>query len=175
MKVYTEKPAEKAADLTDAKTATVPDRPKPVLLPAHVPSRLIIEGVYPEIDGGRFPIKRTVGEQVEVAADIFADGHDTLAAVVRYRRVGQSFQLDKEAGQAGKPDLRGDWQEVPMAELGNDRWLGRFQVTDLGRYEYTLEAWIDHFGGFRPGPSWPGCIGNWVPPCSTSPTIKKRR
>ncbi|GIX47338.1 MAG: hypothetical protein KatS3mg131_1549 [Candidatus Tectimicrobiota bacterium] len=69
--------------------------------------RVVIEGVKPEIDSGRFPIKRTVGEEVVVEADIFADGHDVLAAVLRYR-----------------PGHAAAWQETPMAPLVNDRWRG---------------------------------------------------
>ncbi len=92
------------------------------------PSRVVIEGVSPEIDGGRFPIKRTVGEEVAVSADIFAEGHDLLAAVVKYRVAGG-----------------GEWSESPMEPLLNDRWTGRFTVTTLGRHEYTIEAWVDHF------------------------------
>ncbi len=92
------------------------------------PSRVVIEGVAPEIDGGRFPIKRTVGEEVVVSADIFAEGHDLLTAVVKYRSPG---------------DL--EWSESPMAPLVNDRWTGRFTVDVLGRYEYSFEAWVDRF------------------------------
>jgi starch synthase (maltosyl-transferring) len=101
-------------------------------LPARGPSRVIIEGVDPEVDGGRFPIKRTVGEEVEVRADVHADGHDVLAGVLRYRH-------------AESPG----WSEVPLSALGNDRWAAHFRVTALGRYEYTLEAWVDRFGSWR--------------------------
>jgi starch synthase (maltosyl-transferring) len=103
-------------------------------LPARVPSRVVIEGVEPEIDGGQFPVKRTVGEEVVVGADVFADGHDQLAAVLRYRRAGA-----------------GEWAEVPMRELGNDRWSAGFTVTDLGGYEYTVQAWVDRFASWRKG------------------------
>ncbi len=82
----------------------------------------------PEIDAGRFPAKRAVGETVTVEADIFADGHDTLAAALRFRH-------EAAAG----------WTEVPMAPLVNDRWRGEFTVTELGRYLFTLEGWVDHF------------------------------
>jgi starch synthase (maltosyl-transferring) len=92
------------------------------------PSRVIIEGVAPEIDGGCFPIKRTVGDEVAVSADIVAEGHDVLAAVVRSRGPGAR-----------------EWSESPMQPLVNDRWTGRFTVAELGRYEYTIEAWVDHF------------------------------
>jgi starch synthase (maltosyl-transferring) len=94
-------------------------------------SRVIIEGVKPEIDCGRFPIKRTVGEEVVVSADIFAEGHDSLAAVVRYRLEGESH-----------------WSEAAMKFFGNDRWSGRFHVTSRGRFEYTVEAWVDRFASW---------------------------
>jgi starch synthase (maltosyl-transferring) len=95
------------------------------------PSRVVIEGVAPESDCGRFPVKRTVGEELAVAADIFAEGHDQLAAVVKYRAAGA-----------------GEWSESPMVPLVNDRWTGRFTVTALGRYEYTIEAWVDRFASW---------------------------
>jgi starch synthase (maltosyl-transferring) len=94
--------------------------------------RVVIEGVKPEIDAGRFPIKRTVGEKVVVEADIFADGHDAIACVLGYRKADAS-----------------EWDEVPMQPLTNDRWRGEFQVIELGRYFYTLMAWIDHFESWR--------------------------
>ena len=90
--------------------------------------RVIIEGIQPVIDAGRFPIKRTVGDRVVVEADIFTDGHDLLSAVLCYRWADEA-----------------SWTEVAMAPLGNDRWQGRFHVSQLGRYCYTLQAWIDHF------------------------------
>jgi len=82
----------------------------------------------PEIDGGLFPAKRAAGETVAVEADIFADGHDALAAVLRYRHQSAS-----------------GWIETPMAPLVNDRWRGEFPVTELGRYYFKLEGWVDHF------------------------------
>ncbi|HLH23679.1 MAG TPA: alpha-1,4-glucan--maltose-1-phosphate maltosyltransferase [Chloroflexota bacterium] len=90
--------------------------------------RVVIEGVKPEIDAGRFPIKRTVGEQVVVEADLFADGHDALSGRLLYRRAGD-----------------GKWSESPLEPLVNDRWRGAFRVTELGSYGYTLEGWVDRF------------------------------
>src|SRR4051812_5855518 len=101
-------------------------------LPDHVPSRVVVEGVQPAVDDGRFPAKRTVGEGVAVEADIHADGHEVLAAVVRYRPAGA-----------------GEWTEVPMTARANDRWSSQFLVTKLGFYEYTVQAWIDRFAGWR--------------------------
>jgi starch synthase (maltosyl-transferring) len=89
---------------------------------------VIIEGVTPEIDGGLFPVKRTVGDRLRVEADIVADGHEVLAAELLYRR-------------AAEPE----WQAAPMQPLVNDRWRGDFTVTELGRYHYTIQAWIDRF------------------------------
>ena len=94
--------------------------------------RVIIEGVKPEIDGGRFPIKRVVEERVIVEADIFADGHDTITALLLYRREGVP-----------------NWIETRMEFLMNDRWRGSFVVTELGRYLYTIMAWVDRFKSWR--------------------------
>ena len=101
--------------------------------------RVVIERVWPEIDGGRFPIKRTVGQQVTVSADVFADGHDVLAGVVKYRRLGSGGRVLSDAP---------GWCEVPLTARDNDRWDATFTVTELGEYEYTIEAWIDHFGSW---------------------------
>jgi starch synthase (maltosyl-transferring) len=90
--------------------------------------RALIEGVEPEIDCGRFPIKRVVGESVRVEADIFADGHDAVAARLLYRRAGEA-----------------EWRESPMTPIVNDRWWGEFRVEEIGGYVYTIEAWLDHF------------------------------
>ena len=94
--------------------------------------RAVISGVQPEVDDGRFPIKRTVGDRVIVEADVFADGHDAVSAVLLHR-----FE-DEER-----------WSEVAMRSLVNDRWRGTFAVTRLGHYYYTLEAWVDHFKSWR--------------------------
>ena len=104
--------------------------------------RVIVERVWPEIDGGRFPIKRTVGETITVGADIFADGHDLLAGVVKFRALGSGGRvLSDPAG----------WNESPLVARDNDRWEGTFTVTDLGDYEYTIEAWVDRFGSWLKG------------------------
>jgi starch synthase (maltosyl-transferring) len=94
--------------------------------------RVIVERVRPAVDDGRFPIKRTVGEAVRVRADVFADGHDLLAAAVLHRRVGDTA-----------------WRVVPMAALGNDLWEAPFVVAAMGEYEYTVEGWIDRFATWR--------------------------
>src|SRR6266700_462042 len=95
------------------------DRPTP---------RVVIQGVQPEIDCGRFPIKRTIGETVDVEADVFADGYDVVACVLRYRHE------DDET-----------WSEIAMEPLGNDHWRARFAVGKLGQYIYTIAGWLDPF------------------------------
>jgi len=94
--------------------------------------RVVIESVTPQVDGGRFPVKRVLGEEVRVEADVFADGHDRVTADLLFRR-------EEDA----------EWERVPMQALVNDRWRGSFRVHGLGRYRYTLEAWVDHFETWR--------------------------
>ncbi len=95
-------------------------------------SRVIIEGVQPEIDGGRFPIKRVVGEEVTVEADIFADGHESLSVCLLHRGEDEP-----------------NWTETPMEFLVNDRWRGSFVVEKIGCYRYTIVAWVDKFKSWR--------------------------
>jgi starch synthase (maltosyl-transferring) len=98
----------------------------------QAPSRVVIADVRPAIDGGRFPIKRSIGEEVVVSADIFAEGHDILAAVIQYRAAGEE-----------------EWQEAAMTLLGNDAWTGRFQTNAQGWHEYTVLAWVDRFASWH--------------------------
>jgi len=90
-------------------------------------SRVVIERVSPELDGGQFPIKAIPGDVVAVEADIFADGHDYLTAVLLYKHTDDA-----------------NWTEMAMAPLVNDRWGASFVVEKQGRYLYTFEAWINH-------------------------------
>jgi starch synthase (maltosyl-transferring) len=100
--------------------------------PADGRKRVVIESVDPEIDAGRFAIKRIIGDPVEVEADVFADGHDHVAArlLFRYCEVAS-------------------WTMVPMLPLGNDRWRARFSVERVGEYLYTVAGWIDPFDTWR--------------------------
>jgi starch synthase (maltosyl-transferring) len=91
-------------------------------------SRVIIEGVSPEIDAGRFPAKRVAGDLVQIEADVFADGHDLISAIVFHKHESEKT-----------------WSEVRMRALVNDRWRAELTVTDLGFHHFTIEAWIDHF------------------------------
>ena len=90
--------------------------------------RIIIEGVFPQVDCGCYPVKRISGDELAVRADIFCDGHDEISALLLYR-------LDREE----------QWHEEQMKHLGNDRWEGSFVLRATGVYHYTIVAWIDHF------------------------------
>ena len=96
--------------------------------------RVIIEGVSPEIDGGRFPAKRFEGERVVAGADIFTDGADRIVAELCWKRKEEKA-----------------WRRVPMTPLVNDRWEAEFSPGELGRYEFTIEAWVDHFTTWTAG------------------------
>jgi starch synthase (maltosyl-transferring) len=93
-----------------------------------------IEDVYPLIDGGRFAVKRIVGERIEVWADVYRDGHEVVAAALLWRR-----ERDRE------------WRREPMSHHGNDRWVGTFVPDRFGRHVYAIEAWTDEFATWRHG------------------------
>jgi len=96
------------------------------------PAATVIEDVLPQVDGGRFAIKRTVDEDVAVTAACFAHGHELVACAVRYRGPGDS-----------------KWREVPMESLGNDAWRAVFTVDRVGQWEYAVVCWIDHLTHWR--------------------------
>ena len=95
---------------------------------------IIIQNVNPEVDCGRFPVKREVGELLEVWADIFKEGHDRIAAVVRHRRRDEA-----------------EWHETPMTlvDRGLDRWRAAIRLEENARYLYTIEAWPDAYESWR--------------------------
>ncbi len=103
------------------------------MLTPHGRRRVVVDRVLPEIDCGSFPVKRVEGDDVTVEADAFADGHDAVRIVLRYRR------------------RNGRWNETEMEALGNDRYRAAFRVAKPGRYEYTVCGWIDHFGTWQDG------------------------
>ncbi|WP_299701622.1 alpha-1,4-glucan--maltose-1-phosphate maltosyltransferase [uncultured Pontibacter sp.] len=96
--------------------------------------RVIIENVKPQVNCGQYPIKRVVGEEVTVTADVFGDGHDEVKAVLLYRHAKKK-----------------KWNEVPMQFLGNDRWEVTFAPDSMGTFEYTLQGWVDHFYTWQKG------------------------
>ena len=94
--------------------------------------RVVIANVWPSLDDRAFAIKRVEGDRLEVWADILADGHDLLAAVLRVRPAGSQT-----------------WLESPMRELDNDRWSGSVELGPPGRYLVGIQAWVDRFGSWR--------------------------
>jgi starch synthase (maltosyl-transferring) len=96
--------------------------------PENGRSRVIVEEVSPQIDAGRYPVCRTVGDEVKVTAAVFADGHDHVAARLLYRPNGERR-----------------WRMAPMTATVNDLWTGSFPVDKPGLWKYCIEGWIDHF------------------------------
>jgi starch synthase (maltosyl-transferring) len=101
-----------------------PESQGPVFAPgAPTPARVVVAEVQPTVDAGRYPVKRVIGERVEVEATLFAEGHDRLGGVLRFR-----------------PATAADWRERPLEPRGHDAWGSCFEVDSLGRWEYAIEA-----------------------------------
>ena len=92
---------------------------------------IVIENLWPQIEGGRYPIKRTPGEEVVVYADIFKEGHDVVSAVLKWRDKGEK-----------------KWHESPMAPVSEDRWMGSFLAGSVGCTEWTIEAWENSYASW---------------------------
>src|SRR5438477_4376983 len=92
----------------------------------------VIENLQPLVDGGRYLVKRVAGDDLVVEADVFKDGHDVVAAALKWRLLGE---------------MR--WHEAAMAHVDNDRWRGVCTVYENAIYEYTVEAWTDKFRGWQ--------------------------
>jgi starch synthase (maltosyl-transferring) len=97
----------------------------------HAPT-VVIENFYPCLEGGRHPIKRIIGEPLDLWCDIFMDGHVVMSAVLKWRLIGAKR-----------------WFEAPMTPTENDRWQGRCSFEVAGRWEYAVEAWADSFRGWK--------------------------
>ncbi len=104
---------------------------RPTTVPAHAPVA-VIENLHPCLEGGRHPVKRIVGEPLDVFADIFKDGHDVMSAVLKWRMTGHQR-----------------WSEAPMHLLDNDRWKGTCRFDGAGRWEYEIEAWGDTYRSWK--------------------------
>src|SRR5688500_19512783 len=96
--------------------------------------RVVMLALRPEIDGGRYPVKRIVGETLEVEADLLADGHDAIAAVLLVRHESEP-----------------SYRELPLVHAGNDAWRASVPLPQLGRYHYSALAWIDAFASWKRG------------------------
>src|SRR5688572_6577054 len=89
---------------------------------------ILIDRVEPQVDAGKYAVKRVVGDSLDVRADLFKEGHDVLAAVVRWRQV---------------TPRQSEWREAAMRPLGNDAWAAEVPLSAAGRYVFTVEAWTD--------------------------------
>jgi starch synthase (maltosyl-transferring) len=96
------------------------------------PARIQIQHLEPLVDCGRYPVKRVVGDRVEVYATVFKDGHDTLGGAVRVCRPGSRT-----------------WREEPLEPFGNDRWGGSFVVDEPGRWKFAVTAWTDRLATWQ--------------------------
>jgi starch synthase (maltosyl-transferring) len=103
-----------------------------VSIPKTTPARIQIQEVSPQVDCGRYPVKRTAGDEVAVTARIFRDGHETLGAAIRHKG----------------PDAT-RWSEMPLEPLGNDVWAGSFVVDRPGLWSFRIEAWVDRVASFQ--------------------------
>ena len=121
-----------APSKANAKDASVNGSGTASAKPVNGRSRVVVEAVTPQIDGGRFAVKRVVGDLVRVEADVFGDGHDLIRAHLLYRHASES-----------------EWSAEEMMALGNDHWRASFPVTKLGFYEYTVAGEVDHFLTWR--------------------------
>jgi starch synthase (maltosyl-transferring) len=90
-------------------------------------TRIVIENVLPQLDGGMNPIKRIINQKIKVTAAVFSDGHDVIECCVKFKH-----ENDKK------------WQEVRMVHDVNDEWSATFQVTKQGYYTYFVEGWVDY-------------------------------
>ena len=110
-------------------------RKTPAFVSTREPARLVIENVAPAVDGGRFAVKRVVGDTLQVGADIFRDGQDVLGARVRYRGPGED-----------------EWRTAPMTyDPDADRWSASFPLDRVGAWHYVIEGWTDTFATWRRG------------------------
>jgi starch synthase (maltosyl-transferring) len=103
-------------------------------LPADGTRRVFVDRVAPSVDGGRHPVKRVVGDTLEVEAVLVCDGHDRLAGVVHHRYEDEPT-----------------WRETALTAAGNDRYRASLPLPRLGRLLYQVEAWVDTFNSFREG------------------------
>jgi starch synthase (maltosyl-transferring) len=124
--------AEQQRESLSAGASTVADEPGPDAVGTR--RSIVVERVTPQLDGGRHPVKRVVGDRLLVSADIYADGHDLLAAALLLR-----------------PDGASAWREAPMELVENDRWSASILLEENRWHRYAVEAWRDAFGSWRHG------------------------
>ena len=100
--------------------------------PAEGRKRVIVEDIQPQVDCGRYPAKRVIGDGIQVTAAIFSDGHDHVAGRLVYRHASERR-----------------WRSIPMTEINNDMWTASFTADKLGEWSFGVEGWVDHFDTWR--------------------------
>jgi starch synthase (maltosyl-transferring) len=105
---------------------------RPLVVPDRPSNPIAIENITPQVAGGRYPVKRVLGERIEVLADLIVEGHARPAAALCFRRVGEKA-----------------WRETPFFFFDNDRWQGAFAPDRIGRWEYQVIAWRDRYRSWR--------------------------
>jgi len=95
--------------------------------------QIVIEGVRPSVDGGRYPVKAIVGDACVVEATVFRHGHDRLRTVLR---------VQEPAGV--------EPSETPMTlvDPGLDLWRAELRFERMGRYRFTVAAWTDRYASW---------------------------
>lgn len=94
--------------------------------------RIVIESVSPSVDGGRFAVKRLIGQAIRTEADVFMDTHDKLGVNLVWQKAGNNV-----------------WNKIPMTEIGNSRWAADLSLQTIGHYVFAIEAWRDEFLTYR--------------------------
>ncbi len=95
-------------------------------------NRTIITNVKPALEGGKYFIKRVPGEDVNVSADIYCDGDDTIKASVLFKKSDEK-----------------KWSEAPLFHTSGESWAGSFTVESEGMYDYKIGAWADHLASWH--------------------------
>jgi starch synthase (maltosyl-transferring) len=95
-----------------------------ISLPERV-ERVVIGQVLPQVDGGRHPVKRILGERLQIEAHVVIDGHDEVAV---------EAQVEAPSGWA---------ERVRLEPVGNDVFRGSFPLSELGLWRFRVSAWAD--------------------------------
>jgi len=100
----------------------------------HLPGRahVVVEAVAPTVDGGRFPAKATVGVPLEVSADVYSHGHESVRAHLRHRREGKRV-----------------WTTAPMTPSGNDRYVATLVPDEPGLLAVEVLGEVDGLSSWR--------------------------
>jgi starch synthase (maltosyl-transferring) len=120
-------------------------------LPKNGRQRVLIEAIEPALSGGLYAVKRVAGDRVVISADLISDGHDVIRGEVQVRRPLPAAEGAKGAPRSPAGSGDDTTQIYPLEALGNDRYAATLVVDAIGRYEFTVRAWVDHYQSYRRG------------------------